>query len=170
MGWIHETIHCERCGYESALIKKHNAGHWNIILCMRCGYSNEGKFVYSKYESLKNDPEHKDDDDKKLLEQSTECEVIFPSGSYVYRLKGERNFYLKPIEDGSIENILQNLDEYDLCRYTFYKYRSWHIKDLHSNTTTLFSVDEYCRDKDEDDRCRDEDQKREDELTSWGNL
>lgn len=170
MSWIHESIHCRRCGYEVAEIQTHNNGHWNIIFCMRCGYSKNDKFDYYKYESLKNDPEHKDDDHKKLLEQSTKCEVIYPSGSYVYRRKGEDIYRVDSIEGGSIERLLEHLDEYDVCKYTFYKCRSWHIKDLHSNTTALFSVGEYHRCRDEDRKRRDEDHKRGDELTTWFNL
>ena len=145
MSWIHESIHCRRCGSEYAQIEKHNAGHWQIIIFHRCGYSKEKKFDYDKYESLKNDPEHKDDDHDELESQCWECEVIYPIGSYLYRRKGEDVFRIDSIKDGKIENLLEHLDEYDVCKHTFYKVRSWYIKDLHSNTTALFSEEEYHR-------------------------
>lgn len=72
----------------------HISSSMYLIFCLRCGYSKERYLDHDKYESLKNDPEHKDDDFEKLRRQSIEYEVIFPSGSYLYQnndMKGMKN-------------------------------------------------------------------------------
>ena len=143
MSWIIDRIHCRRCGYEDAQREEHNSGNRYSIICSRCGYSKDNFFDYAKYESLKNDPGHKDDDHEKLIEQCIDCKVIYPTGSYICRRKGEDLFTIGSVEDGTIENLLEHLDEYDVCKYTFFKVRSWYIKDLRNNTVILFSEDEY---------------------------
>ena len=145
MGWIRDITQCPRCGYEAALKEEHLSSWYRWIICVRCGYSEERFFNHEKYESLKNDPEYKDDDHDKLESQCWECEVIYPTGSYLYRRKGEDVFKIDSIKDGKIENLLEHLDEYDVCKHTFYKVRSWYIKNLHNNTTALFSEEEYHR-------------------------
>ena len=145
MSWIIESIHCLRCGYKNAQKEEHDSGYVYNIFCTRCGYSKSDFFDYAKYDYLLGAPWYKDDDHEKISEQCTECKVIFPTGSYIFRHKGEKMPTVGYIEDGTIENLLEHLDEYDICKYTFYKVRSWYIKDLHSNTATLFSGDEYHR-------------------------
>jgi hypothetical protein len=145
MSWLISSITCLRCGYENAQKEEHNSGYTYNIICIRCGYSKSDLFDYGKYDHLLQDPEHKDDDHKKIIEQCSECKVIYPTGSYVYRKIGDYTFKIDSIEDGIIEKLLEHLHEYDVCKYTFYKVRSWYIKDLHSNTTALFSEDEYHR-------------------------
>ena len=170
MGGIRERIHCRRCGYDNARIQIRYSSNKQIIFCIRCGYSSEHFFNKEKYESLKVKTIETDGEQWELSERCWEWEVIYPTGSYICRRKGEDWFAVDSIEDGTIEKLLEHLDEYDVCKHTFYKVRSWHIKDLHSNTTTLFSMDEYYGYSVEDDRCKDEEDKRRTGLTMWGKL
>ena len=147
MPYFREDIQCPRCGYEAARRERHVEGRPQSVICIRCGYSNEHFFNREKHESMRKDSLEKEDEQQKLRKQCWEWEVIYPTGSYICRCKGEDMYTVGSIEDGTIENLLEHLDEYDVCKYTFYKVRSWYIKDLHSNTTTFFSIDEYhkCR-------------------------
>jgi hypothetical protein len=170
MSWFRDISQCSRCGYEYADIQKHTSGHWNIIFCDRCGYLEDKRFDWDKYESLTNDPGYEEEDDKKLLEQATTCKIIFPPGSYLYRRKGKDKFTVDSIEDGTIENLLEHLDEYDMCRYTFFNIRSWYFKDLLSNTTALFSLKEYFMCEDESDRREEPNFKSDGIFVSWFDL
>ena len=163
MGWIRDITQCPRCGYEAALKEEHLSSWCLSIFCIRCGYSTERFFNHEKYESLRIDPCETDDNKREFEAQCWEREVICPDGSYICRHKGEKLPGVGYIEDGTIENLLEHLDEYDVCKYTFYKVRSWYIKDLLENTTTLFSEDKYHK-------CRDEDHGRKTGITTWSDL
>ena len=177
MGWIRDIRQCPRCGYKSALWEYRPGGGLKMIFCLRCGYSGEYFFNDEKYESLKSDAEHKDDNheeiwspvDEELRRRCWEWDVFYPSGSYICRRKGEDGFEMDSIRAGTIEKLLEHLGEYDVCKHTYYKARSWFIKDLRSNTTTLYSVDEYYKCKDDDRKRRDEDDECKTDLT-WFNL
>ena len=128
MGSIIDITQCPRCGFNAADTEYH-LGHARLyIFCDRCGYLCRRFFNREK-------------DD--LLKGTWDWEVNYPTGSYICRRKGENLFTVDSIQDGSIEDLLEHLDEYDVCKYTFYEARCWYIKDLHSNTTTLFSEHEY---------------------------
>jgi hypothetical protein len=140
MGSIRDITQCPRCGYKVAE-EVYRPGSWQrSIFCVRCGYSSKRFFNSDKEETLKKGFSGTDEE---LRTACWDWKVIYPTGSYICRCKDEDGYTVDSIKDGSIEKLLEHLDEYDVCKHTFYKARVWYIKDLHGNTTVPFSENEY---------------------------
>ena len=111
MGWIRDITQCPRCGYKVAEEEKHLCS-WHLnIFCVRCGYSCNRFFNSEKEEALKKGYSGTDEE---LRAACWDWKVIYPTGSYIYRRKGEGGFTVDSIKDGSIENLIEHLDEYDV--------------------------------------------------------
>lgn len=119
---------CPNCGYERAMRDYYCNSMSEYIHCYQCGYNSE--LSVNKEKSV-----YPDDLVWNDIEEGG-------SGSYHYRKKGHTWCRIGPILEDTVDILTKNLDNYDMCKYTFKKDEHWYVKDMVHNTETIFTYED----------------------------
>jgi Zn ribbon nucleic-acid-binding protein len=124
MGSASTKIECPKCGYEHAVYTLWTRIRDENITCVRCGYCQDFERDFDA-----------SDESGKPVWNVTETGG---TGCCILKEKGQIGFAVSPIENVLMDEVKEALDEYEVCRYTFWKDEQWYIKDLLKNTEHPF--------------------------------